>query len=226
MTALCSTLPASPVLCCDGRVLRPSRGSTQASGSTPSKIVCLGSIDNCNRAGTTADQNQIIQRKVSGASSDSSSNFTSAVQRTASGIAAVALFASASVPALALDNDTALRALRQNSYSLSSGRSGETMEDVPQALSSTEAGVSAGEERLSLFVDGKMNASVRKCATKCVATCTRGGGGAPGLGPLSVRKEPVVFKEGFRSRKYCLSECTKVIINSAHYNWYQNLNHC
>jgi len=34
--------------------------------------------------------------------------------------------------------------------------------------------------------------------------------GAPGLGPMSVRREIVVFKEGFRSRKYCLSECTQV----------------
>lgn len=34
--------------------------------------------------------------------------------------------------------------------------------------------------------------------------------GAPGLGPISVRKELVVFKEGFRSRQYCLSECVQV----------------
>jgi hypothetical protein len=47
-----------------------------------------------------------------------------------------------------------------------------------------------------------------QCATKCVASCTRGGSGAPGLGPMNVRKDLVVFKEGFRSRSYCLSECT------------------
>lgn len=34
--------------------------------------------------------------------------------------------------------------------------------------------------------------------------------GAPGLGPISMRKEIVVFKEGFRSRQYCLSECAQV----------------
>lgn len=157
MIAPCSTLPASPALCCDSRVLRPFRGSVRASGSTPSKIICTGPIDKCSRTGTTVDQNQIIQRKVSGASSNSSTNFPCAFHRAAKGIAAVALCAAASGPALALDNETALRALRQNSYSLSSGRSGDTMEDVPQALSSTEAGVSAGEERLSLLVEGKMN---------------------------------------------------------------------
>ena len=51
---------------------------------------------------------------------------------------------------------------------------------------------------------------IEKCATKCIATCTRGGSGAPGLGPLSVRKAPVVFKDGFRTRNYCLSECTQI----------------
>ena len=50
----------------------------------------------------------------------------------------------------------------------------------------------------------------KQCAGKCIVTCTRGGGGAPGLGPLSVRKAPVVFKEGFRSRQYCLNECTEI----------------
>ena len=34
--------------------------------------------------------------------------------------------------------------------------------------------------------------------------------GAPGLGPLTIRHEAVVFKDGFRSRQYCLSECTQV----------------
>ena len=36
--------------------------------------------------------------------------------------------------------------------------------------------------------------------------------GAPGLGPLSLRREPggVVFKESYRSRSYCLSECANV----------------
>lgn len=34
--------------------------------------------------------------------------------------------------------------------------------------------------------------------------------GAPGLGPLSMRRDVIVFKESFRSRSYCLSECTQV----------------
>lgn len=34
--------------------------------------------------------------------------------------------------------------------------------------------------------------------------------GSPGLGPISLRREIVVFKDGFRSRQYCLSECAQV----------------
>ena len=35
-------------------------------------------------------------------------------------------------------------------------------------------------------------------------------GGAPGLGPLALRREPTVFKDTFRSRGYCLGECTQL----------------
>ena len=83
------------------------------------------------------------------------------------------------------------------------------------------------------------NKDVQGCARKCVATCIRGGegahdrphlsqhacracssellpccAGAPGLGPLSVRKEVIAFKPGFRSRTYCLSECTQACASS------------
>lgn len=47
-----------------------------------------------------------------------------------------------------------------------------------------------------------------RCARKCMPACIRGGAGAPGLGPLTLRKELVVFKEGFRDRSYCLETCT------------------
>jgi hypothetical protein len=44
----------------------------------------------------------------------------------------------------------------------------------------------------------------------CAAAAACTPAGSPGLGPLSVRKEIVVFKDGFRSRQYCLSECAQV----------------
>ena len=82
------------------------------------------------------------------------------------------------------------------------------IEDIPQGLSSGDTG--AKGQSLSSLVRGNNTKEIEKCAGKCIVTCTRGGGGAPGLGPLSVRKAPVVFKEGFRSRQYCLNECTEI----------------
>jgi hypothetical protein len=41
-------------------------------------------------------------------------------------------------------------------------------------------------------------------------SCDRLCAGAPGLGPLSQRGEVVVFKDAFRSRSYCLRECSEV----------------
>lgn len=82
------------------------------------------------------------------------------------------------------------------------------IEDIPQGLSSGDGGEKAPS--LRSLVKGTNTKEIEKCTGKCVVTCTRGGGGAPGLGPLSVRKAPVVFKEGFRSRQYCLSECAEI----------------
>ena len=81
------------------------------------------------------------------------------------------------------------------------------VEDIPLGLASSDARAAPNLRSLTKGANGK---EIEKCATKCIATCTRGGSGAPGLGPLSVRKAPVVFKEGFRSRQYCLSECTEI----------------
>ncbi|GAB4820899.1 hypothetical protein N2152v2_007945 [Parachlorella kessleri] len=80
---------------------------------------------------------------------------------------------------------------------------------VPQDLSSAD-GARDKAPRLGALIEGPKGKQVQQCTRTCVPTCIRGGQGAPGLGPMSVRREIVVFKEGFRSRKYCLSECTQV----------------
>ncbi|KAK9808401.1 hypothetical protein WJX73_000918 [Symbiochloris irregularis] len=76
--------------------------------------------------------------------------------------------------------------------------------NIPESLDSA---VQKVPEHLGELLRGK---SVEDCARKCIGTCIRGGQGAPGLGPMSMRREIVVFKDGFRSRTYCLSECTQV----------------
>ena len=88
---------------------------------------------------------------------------------------------------------------------------------------------------LGHFLTGSHGQEVEKCTRTCLPACLRGGqgmsklcrascccccckwksanpayAGAPGLGPLSMRRELIVFKDGYRTRKYCLSECTQV----------------
>ena len=63
---------------------------------------------------------------------------------------------------------------------------------------------------LSRYLKGPQGKEIEKCARKCTSTCIRGGQGAPGLGPMAVRRESVVFKDSYRSSKYCLGECVEV----------------
>ncbi|XP_066377210.1 uncharacterized protein [Miscanthus floridulus] len=78
----------------------------------------------------------------------------------------------------------------------------DTFSNVPPTLS----GGDGKQERIK----HPRSAKALQCTTKCVGTCIRGGGGAPGEGPLNVRRPLVVFKDGFRSRQYCLIECSDI----------------
>lgn len=80
---------------------------------------------------------------------------------------------------------------------------------VPEGLSSTDNEASKGP-RLGSLLEGPRGNEVQQCARKCLPTCLIGGQGAPGLGALAIRKEIVVFKDGYRSRNYCLKECIEV----------------
>jgi hypothetical protein len=80
---------------------------------------------------------------------------------------------------------------------------------VPQGLS-ISAEDKAPRVALGKMLEGKKGKEVQQCVRKCVPTCTRTGQGSPGLGPMTARKEMVVFKEGYHSRQYCLSECVQV----------------
>lgn len=83
---------------------------------------------------------------------------------------------------------------------------------VPKDLSQDDESSSskAQRPRLSSYLEGPKGKEVQQCARRCTSTCIRGGQGAPGLGPMAIRKEVVVFKPGFRTSKYCLSECVQI----------------
>ena len=87
------------------------------------------------------------------------------------------------------------------------------IEDVPSGLRASE-GDARARRSLKSLTSGPNGRAVEKCANRCLATCARGGGGGPGLGPASVRRDPIVFKDSFRSREYCLFECADICSRS------------
>ncbi|XP_038717827.1 uncharacterized protein LOC120010943 isoform X3 [Tripterygium wilfordii] len=83
----------------------------------------------------------------------------------------------------------------------------ETLANIPQTLSGECASVKdCKKERIQRPKSRK----AESCTIKCVTTCIRGGEGSPGEGPLNIRRPLVVFKQGFRSRHYCLVECSDI----------------
>jgi len=77
------------------------------------------------------------------------------------------------------------------------------LEDIPLSLSASDSG--APHSSMSSTLRGANGKKIADCASRCITTCVRGGSGAPGFGPLTLRSE--AFKPGFRSRSYCVSEC-------------------
>lgn len=91
----------------------------------------------------------------------------------------------------------------------------DNMENVPSTLSAKD---DDDTKPLSTWFSGASKGAIEECTRKCLTTCVRGGEGAPGLGPISLRKEVVEFKDGFRSRQYCINQCARACslsINSA-----------
>lgn len=77
----------------------------------------------------------------------------------------------------------------------------DTLSNIPQMLSGACPPSSPNDCRKPRIQRPKSK-KAEICTRKCVATCIRGGEGAPGEGPLNVRKPLVVFKQGFHSRQY------------------------
>uniref|UniRef100_A0A0E0CF43 Uncharacterized protein n=1 Tax=Oryza meridionalis TaxID=40149 RepID=A0A0E0CF43_9ORYZ len=83
------------------------------------------------------------------------------------------------------------------------GGAASTLCNVPPTLS--------GEDKQAEKIKHPKSASAMRCTSKCVSTCILGGAGSPGVyGPFNIRRPLVVFKEDFRSRQYCLLECSDI----------------
>ncbi|KAK6127360.1 hypothetical protein DH2020_038903 [Rehmannia glutinosa] len=84
----------------------------------------------------------------------------------------------------------------------------ETLSNIPQTLSSECTPEQNCKKRYK--IQRPKSRKAETCTGKCVTTCIQGGFGSPGEGPFNIRRPLVVFKDGFRSRKYCLSECSDI----------------
>lgn len=94
-----------------------------------------------------------------------------------------------------------------NAINIQSQLDDETLSNIPQTLS----GVCVeGKDCKKARIQKPKSRKAESCTIKCVTTCIRGGDGSPGEGPLNVRKPLVVFRQGFRSRQYCLVECSDI----------------
>ncbi|OMO83301.1 hypothetical protein CCACVL1_11450 [Corchorus capsularis] len=85
----------------------------------------------------------------------------------------------------------------------------ETFNNIPETLSGDCASPSSKDCKKARIQRPKSR-KAETCTSKCVTTCIRGGEGSPGEGPFNIRGPIVVFKEGFRSRRYCLVECSDI----------------
>ncbi|KAG5223432.1 Mitochondrial import inner membrane translocase [Salix suchowensis] len=94
--------------------------------------------------------------------------------------------------------------------SAASGAETETLSNIPQTLSGGECASVSPKDCKKARIQRPKSRKAESCTIKCVTTCIRGGEGSPGEGPLNVRRPMVVFKQGFRSRNYCLVECSDI----------------
>ncbi|XP_045793995.1 uncharacterized protein LOC123888854 [Trifolium pratense] len=90
----------------------------------------------------------------------------------------------------------------------------ETLSNIPQTLSGE---CKTQQDCKKAKIQKPKSRKAESCTGKCVTTCIRGGEGSPGEGPFNVIRPLVVFKQGFRTRQYCLVECSDIcnLINSA-----------
>ncbi|XP_027067181.1 uncharacterized protein LOC113774956 [Coffea eugenioides] len=97
-----------------------------------------------------------------------------------------------------------------SAVAVEAGADSETLSNVPQTLSGECSSVSGKDDCKKPRIQRPKSKKAETCTVKCVNTCIRGGLGSPGEGPLNIRRPLVVFKQGFRSRQYCLIECSDI----------------
>lgn len=91
-----------------------------------------------------------------------------------------------------------------NAVDIQTQQEEETMLNIPKMLSGEC--ISAKDCKKARIQKPKSK-KAESCTTKCLSSCIYGGDRSLGKGAPNIRRPMVVFKEGFRSRQYCLVEC-------------------
>ncbi|XP_065863697.1 uncharacterized protein [Euphorbia lathyris] len=81
----------------------------------------------------------------------------------------------------------------------------ETLSNIPQTLSGGDCESTDTKDCKRPKIQRPKSRKAESCTIKCVTTCIRGGEGS-----LNIIRPLVVFKQGFRSRQYCLVECSDI----------------
>ncbi|XP_019447615.1 PREDICTED: uncharacterized protein LOC109350771 [Lupinus angustifolius] len=82
----------------------------------------------------------------------------------------------------------------------------ETLSNIPQTLSG-ECTTKDSSSCKKPKIQRPKSRKAESCTVKCLTTCIRGD---EGEGPLNLTRPLVVFKQGFRTRQYCLVECSDI----------------
>ncbi|KAI7986660.1 hypothetical protein LOK49_LG14G02250 [Camellia lanceoleosa] len=168
-------------------------GGVNGSGMNNNSNIIMGS------GGGGRIRPRCFTRTVS--SSSSSSRVKIGLVTTASATATGAAAAAAAIMFWVVVGGTNTNAVEQI-------QAAETLSDIPQMLSGDCS--SSPQDCKKAKIQRPKSRKAESCTIKCVTTCIRGGVGSPGEGPLNVRRPLVVFKQGFRSRQYCLVECSDI----------------
>ncbi|XP_068337047.1 uncharacterized protein [Pyrus communis] len=158
-------------------------------------------LEKINIANKINNANGISIRSTSQATSSSSSRSTSQATSSSSRRSRSRSFL------LATAGFLAAAAVLASAGAVESPEQSETLENIPQTLSGECA---LPKDCKKPRIQRPKSRKAESCTIKCVTTCIRGGEGSPGEGPFNVRRPIVVFKQGFRSRQYCLVECSDI----------------
>lgn len=165
-------------------------------------LIYGGAASSFSRCSMICSYHRVVVRVKGNTDSNISQKTTAYYEpRTSSRVVTIGLVATAAAASVLLS------VVGANAVEIQSQQEAETLSNIPQTLSGE---CILAKDCKKARIQKPKSRQAESCTIKCVTTCIRGGDGSPGEGPLNVRKPLVVFRQGFRSRQYCLVECSDI----------------